>query len=50
MAKFDEDKWEKNIARLMNKKHGDIITVTDFKAMAECLDMLHKTKERFVFR
>ena len=50
MPKFDEDKWDKNISRLMNKKSGDVINVEDFKAMGECLDMLHKTKEKFVFR
>lgn len=50
MIKFDEDKWEKNVSRLRNKKIGDIINLEDYVAMAECFDMLHPKKEKFVFR
>jgi hypothetical protein len=34
----------------LNKKSGDVINVEDFIAIAECLEMLHPKKEKFVFR
>jgi hypothetical protein len=50
MSKFDEDKWEKNISIIRSKKIGDIISIEDYIAIAECFEMLHKTKKKFVFR